>query len=306
MQRLEGGALTEVVVRVRGKRVLVGSRGWMRVHGLILPEAAERDMVRSEECGHTAVLVACEKSAITLFSNGGGNGGGNGGVARRPTPPKGGKDELILLGMIAVSDTIKPEAAAVVHQLQSSSVDCWMVTGDNSRTAKHMAKRCGLDGSSRVLADAKPESKAAKIEELQQMGHVVAMVGDGVNDAPALAQADVGIAVASGTDVAIEAADIVLMKSHLADVNTALHLSRTVMRRIRINFAWAFGYNVAMVPFAAGVLYPVLLIQLPPMFAGLAMGLSSVSVVCSSLLLYLYRPPTLLTNIEIIPVAEPL
>ena len=291
--------------RVRGKRVLVGSRGWMRVHGLILPEAAERDMVRSEECGHTAVLVACEKSAITLFSNGGGNGG-NGGVARRPTPPKGGKDELILLGMIAVSDTIKPEAAAVVHQLQSSSVDCWMVTGDNSRTAKHMAKRCGLDGSSRVLADAKPESKAAKIEELQQMGHVVAMVGDGVNDAPALAQADVGIAVASGTDVAIEAADIVLMKSHLADVNTALHLSRTVMRRIRINFAWAFGYNVAMVPFAAGVLYPVLLIQLPPMFAGLAMGLSSVSVVCSSLLLYLYRPPTLLTNIEIIPVAEPL
>merc|ERR1719152_784542 len=167
-----------------------------------------------------------------------------------------------------------------------------MVTGDNPRTARHVAAHCGIDARC-VLAEAKPAGKAAKVEEMQQHSHVVAMVGDGVNDAPALVQADVGLAVASGTDVAIEAADIVLMKSSLADVHTALHLSRTVMRRIRINFAWAFSYNVAMVPFAAGVLYPLLLVQLPPMFAGLAMALSSVSVVCSSLLLYRYRPPDL-------------
>ena len=192
--------------------------------------------------------------------------------------------------MVAVSDSLKPEAKAVVEHFRSRGFEVWMVTGDNERAAQHVARLAGVD-SSRVLAEVKPDGKAGKVEELQQAGQVIAMVGDGVNDTPALAQADVGIAVASGTDVAIEAADIVLMKSNLADVCTAVDLSRTVMRRIRINFVWAFSYNVAMVPFTAGVLYPLLLIQLPPMFAGAAMALSSVSVVCSSLMLHLYRPP---------------
>ena len=252
--------------RVRGRKVLVGSRAWMAAHGVPVTERAEADMVRAEEAGCTAILVATEAA-----STGKGDG-------------------LALLGMISVSDSLKAEAAGVVSHLQARGVVCWLVTGDNERTAHHMAERCGIPRS-RVLAEAKPQAKAAKVRELQQRGHDVAMVGDGVNDAPALAAAHVGIAVASGTDVAIEAADIVLMKSHLADVLIALDLSRVVMRRIRINFGWAFSYNVAMVPFAAGVLYPLLLVQLPPMFAGLAMALSSVSVVLSSLTLHFYRPP---------------
>ena len=189
-----------------------------------------------------------------------------------------------------VSDSLKPEAFSVVRWLERRNIEVWLVSGDNERTAAHMGREAGIDPD-RVLAEVKPKGKAAKLAELQRQGHVVAMVGDGVNDAPALAQANVGIAVGSGTDVAIETADVILMKSHLTDVCTALDLSSRVMRRIRINFLWASVYNCVGIPFAAGVFYPWLLIQLPPMFAGAAMGLSSVSVVCSSLLLHLYRPP---------------
>ena len=174
--------------------------------------------------------------------------------------------------------------------LRSRGVAVWMVSGDNERTARFIAAEAGIAPEC-VAAGVKPAGKAGKVAELQAAGRTVAFVGDGVNDAPALAQADVGIAVGSGTDVAIETADVVLMRSSMADVCTALDLSRTVMRRIRINFAWAFGYNLLGIPFAAGVLYPLLLVQLPPMFAGAAMALSSVSVVCSSLLLHWYTPP---------------
>lgn len=280
---------------VRGRRVLVGSRSWMCAHGLQPSEAAEARMAQAEYRGETAVLVATEVAGAP--GGGGGSHAGDGAASGGATAccsfqrlRVDSVDSLAVVGMVSVSDQVKPEAPSVVAHLEQLGLECWMVSGDNERTARYMAERCGL-APSRVLAEVKPEAKAAKVEELQQLGQVVAMVGDGVNDAPALAQADVGIAVATGTDVAIEAADVVLMKSHLADVCTTVDLSKTVMRRIRINFFWAFAYNICMVPFAAGVLYPFLLIQLPPMFAGAAMALSSVSVVCSSLMLHLYRPP---------------
>jgi len=198
--------------------------------------------------------------------------------------------KLFLAGAVAVADSLKPDAFAVVKQLTRQGIQVWMVSGDNERTAEHIASEAGLH-LSRVVAGVKPAGKLAKVQELRDAGAKIAFVGDGINDAPALAAADVGIAVGSGTDVAIETADIVLMKSTLQDVVTALDLSRVVMRRIRINFIWAFMYNIIGIPLAAGVLYPGLYIQFPPMFAGAAMALSSVSVVCSSLLLRLYQPP---------------
>ena len=264
---------------VRGASVLVGTRAWMKAHGLLLSASQDEEMTQHELRGDTAVLVAVDGRALQ-----GGQDGkdGEGGVAS--------PDGMHLAGLVVVSDVLRPEASAVVRNLEYLGIEVWLVSGDNERTSRHVAQRAGVD-SSRVMAEVKPEGKAAKVEELQAAGHIVAMVGDGINDAPALAQADVGIAVGSGTDVAMEAADIVLMKSSLADVCTALDLSRSVMHRIHVNFVWAFGYNLIGIPFAAGVLYPVLLVQLPPMFAGAAMALSSVSVVCSSLLLHFYRPP---------------
>ena len=241
---------------VGGRRVLIGSRGWMRAHGLRLDNSSEVRMARAEEQGETAVLVATELGGRPT-TKGAAGGGYGGGLTMDETLEGCGLrvDEMLtLVGMISVSDTIKPEARAVVASLEHGGVECWMVTGDNERTARCMAARCGL-GVSRVLPEVKPEMKAAKVEELQQMGKVVGMVGDGVNDAPALAQADVGFAVATGTDVAIEAADIVLMKSNLNDVLTAIDLSKVVMRRIRISFVWAFAQPVDGT-LRGGVLYP--------------------------------------------------
>jgi len=167
----------------------------------------------------------------------------------------------------------------VVSHLHRQNLEVWMVTGDNEDTAKHVAQLAAIP-TDRVCAGMTPLTKMDKVQELQAAGHVVAFVGDGINDAPALAAADVGIAVAAGMDAAIETADIVLMKSSLRDVVIALDLSRVVMRRIGMNFAWACAYNVIGMPLAAGVLYPK--VQLPP---------SSVSVICSSLLLRCYKPP---------------
>ncbi|HKZ04556.1 MAG TPA: heavy metal translocating P-type ATPase [Methylomirabilota bacterium] len=185
-----------------------------------------------------------------------------------------------VLGLVAVADVLKPGARDVVAALRAHRLEVVMLTGDNRATAEAIAREAGI---TRVLADVLPERKAEEIATLQQRGHRVTMVGDGINDAPALAQADVGIAMGSGTDVAIDAADVTLMRGDLHGLPTALALSRRTIRVVKENLAWAFGYNLVLVPVAAGVLYPVAGIQLSPLLAGAAMALSSVSVVLNSL-----------------------
>jgi len=192
-----------------------------------------------------------------------------------------------VLGVIAVADVPKPEAKSVVAALKGLGVSVAMLTGDHRLTAEAIARQAGLD---RVLAEVLPEDKARTIKVLQAEGRRVAMVGDGINDAPALAQADVGIAMGSGTDVAIDAADVTLMRGDLNGVVTAIELSRATIRVIRENLVWAFGYNTILIPVAAGVLYPVWGVLLSPILAGSAMAFSSVSVVTNSLRLKRWRP----------------
>jgi len=245
---------------IEGQPIYMGNRAFLEANGV--PPLSVRQDGEAQECeskGETVILCA---------------------IGTR------------VAGMLALSDTLKPDAAPLVRKLNSLGVGVWMATGDNPRTAMHVASMVGIP-MSHVLAGVKPEGKADKITELKERGEIVAMIGDGVNDAPALARADVGIAVGSGTDVAIETADIVLMKSNLADVVTTLDLARTVVRRIHLNFFWAICYNVVGIPLAAGVFYPSYHLLIPPMFAGFAMAMSSVSVVCSSLLLRCYTAPTL-------------
>jgi Cu+-exporting ATPase len=191
------------------------------------------------------------------------------------------------LGLIAVADVVKAEAAAAVRALRRMGLAVVMLTGDHRATAAAIAAQAGID---RVLAEVLPEAKAHEIRRLQEGAHVVAMVGDGINDAPALAQADVGIAMGSGTDVAIEAADVTLMRGDLRGVVAAVELSRRTIRIVKENLAWAFGYNVVLIPVAAGLLYPVAGVLLSPILAGAAMAFSSVSVVTNSLRLKRWRP----------------
>ncbi|HRR66699.1 MAG TPA: heavy metal translocating P-type ATPase [Methanomassiliicoccales archaeon] len=190
-------------------------------------------------------------------------------------------------GAIGIADAIKPTSAEAVSELKGMGIDVVMLTGDNRRTAEAVARRLGIE---RVLAEVLPGDKAKEVAELQSSGRVVAMVGDGINDAPALAQADVGIALGSGTDVAVEAADIVLIKDDPRDVVAAVQLSRQTMRKIRQNLFWAFAYNTAGIPIAAGALYPFFGILLSPIIAAGAMAFSSVSVVTNAALLKRYVP----------------
>jgi len=193
-----------------------------------------------------------------------------------------------MLGLVAVADALKPEARATVEGIRARGLGAVMVTGDNRLTAASIARQAGVD---RVLAEVLPQDKAREVKTLQASGSCVAMVGDGINDAPALVQADVGIAMGSGTDVAMDAADVTLMRSDLWGVLAALDLSRRTIRIVRENLVWAFGYNVVLIPVAAGLLYPLWGIQLSPMLAGLAMAFSSVSVVTNSLRLKRWIPP---------------
>jgi len=242
-----------IVARVEGRRVVAGNRRLLESQG-----------VRPNELdAQAAVLAGDGKTPMFLAVDG--------------TPA----------GLIAVADTLKPESAGVVAALHRLGLEVVMLTGDVRATAEAIARQAGID---RVLAEVRPEQKAATVRALQQEGRVVAMVGDGINDAPALAQADVGIAIGAGTDVAIESADVVLVGSDLRGVRTAIALSRQTVRAIRQNLFWAFIYNVALIPVAAGVLYPFTGVLLNPVFAALAMAFSSVTVVSNSLRLRLFKP----------------
>jgi Cu+-exporting ATPase len=241
--------------RILNEEVLVGNRTLMRERGIAVTDAVEAQISALEKDGKTAVLVAL---------------GGQ------------------LAGTIGIADTLKEKAPDAVRALQGMGLAVAMITGDNRRTAEAVAARLGI---TRVLAEVLPADKVEEVRRLQAAGERVAFVGDGINDAPALAQADVGIAIGSGTDVAIESGDIVLIRDDLTDVVAAIQLSRKVMGRIKQNLFWAFAYNAALIPLAAGLLYPLFGVTFRPELAGLAMALSSVTVVSLSLALKGYIPP---------------
>jgi len=194
----------------------------------------------------------------------------------------------VLAGILAIMDTPKAAAPEAVAAFKAMGLSVAMITGDNARSAAAVGRQAGIE---RVIAQVLPQDKAREVRKLQESGEVVAFIGDGINDAPAMAQADIGIAVGGGTDVAIESGDIVLLRDDLRDAVAAVQLSRKVMSRIRQNLFWAFAYNTALIPLAAGALYPFLRVLLPPEVAGLAMAMSSVTVVTLSLLLKKYVPP---------------
>ncbi|GKV24636.1 hypothetical protein SLEP1_g34221 [Rubroshorea leprosula] len=248
---------------IDGKRVLVGNRNLLSDSGVMIPNDVENFVVELEESAKTGILVAYDDN---------------------------------LIGVLGVADPLKREAAVVVEGLMKMGVRPVMVTGDNWRTARAVAREVGIQD---VRAEVMPAGKADVVHSFQKDGSTVAMVGDGINDSPALAAADVGMAIGAGTDIAIEAADYVLMRNNLEDVITAIDLSRKTFSRIRLNYIFAMAYNVVAIPVAAGVFFPALRVELPPWAAGACMALSSVSVVCSSLLLRRYRRPRLTTILEI-------
>jgi P-type Cu+ transporter len=242
-----------VEVEQGGAKILLGNRKLMEANNLDI-RMLEGKMSAFEEEGKTAMLLAVDNQ---------------------------------LAGLIAVADTLKEHSADAVKTLQQMGLEVIMITGDNKRTAKAIAAQAGVN---RVFAEVLPSEKAAEIKRLQSEGKVVAMVGDGINDAPALAQANIGIAVGSGTDVAIETGDIVLIKNDLRDVVVAIQLSRATMKKIRQNLFWAFFYNIVLIPLAAGAFYPIIHVLFNPVYAAAAMASSSVTVVTNASLLRRFKP----------------
>jgi Cu+-exporting ATPase len=242
-----------VEVSHKGDKVLLGNPKLMEANDLSIT-TIETKMISLEEEGKTAMLIAVNNQ---------------------------------LAGLIAVADTPKEHSTDAVRALQQMGLEVVMLTGDNKRTANSIAKQVGVK---RVLAEVLPSEKATEIKRLQSEGKVVAMVGDGINDAPALAQSNIGIAVGSGTDVAMETGGIVLIKNDLRDVVVAIQLSRATMRKIRQNLFWAFFYNIALIPLAAGAFYPLIGVLFDPVYAAVAMASSSVTVVTNASLLRRFRP----------------
>jgi Cu+-exporting ATPase len=241
-----------IEVRIDDKEILAGNKKFMEERNISLKNLEEKSNKLAKE-GKTPMYIAINNN---------------------------------IAGIIAVADTIKENSKKAIEILHNMGIETVMITGDNKKTAEAIGKEVGID---KILAEVLPEDKASEIKKLQKYGKKVAMVGDGINDAPALAQADIGIAIGSGTDIAIESADIVLMKSDLMDVITALKLSKSTIRNIKENLFWAFGYNIIGIPIAMGILHIFGGPLLNPMIAGAAMSLSSVSVVTNALRLKRFK-----------------
>jgi Cu+-exporting ATPase len=249
-----------VTAQVGGQEAAVGNRSFLSEKGVDVPPVLDEAMDRLEKEGKTVVLIALQGE---------------------------------IRGLIAIADTLKETTAQAIRAFKRLGLKVVMITGDNKRTAEAVARQAGID---RVVAEVLPQDKAKEIKKLQEAGERVAFIGDGINDAPALAQAEVGIAIGSGTDVAIESAEVVLIRDDLMDAVAGIQLSRKVMTRIKQNIFWAFAYNTALIPVASGILYPFFGITLKPEWAGLAMAMSSVTVVSLSLMLKRYKPPV--TTVE--------
>eukprot|EP00751_Fragilariopsis_kerguelensis_P003534 CAMPEP_0170829680 /NCGR_PEP_ID=MMETSP0733-20121128/48794_1 /TAXON_ID=186038 /ORGANISM="Fragilariopsis kerguelensis, Strain L26-C5" /LENGTH=1034 /DNA_ID=CAMNT_0011194667 /DNA_START=270 /DNA_END=3374 /DNA_ORIENTATION=+ len=244
--------------------VSAGNRSFCEVQGFEINKSVEENMQQLERQGKTAIVAAVNGTVVVLMG---------------------------------VADELKADASAsIVYMKEKMGIDVWMVTGDNRRTARAIAKQLKLPAD-RVIAEALPAAKVEKVQQLQAQGCVVAMVGDGVNDSPALVQADVGLSIGKGAEIAAEASDMVLVRGNVIDVCTALDVSRVIFWRIQLNFIWSLLYNCLSIPIAAGVFYPMFHTRLPPTVAAVAMALSSLSVVGSSLALHLYRPPKVMISV---------
>ena len=254
--RSEAGGGVEA--SAEGKTITAGNRDFISNNGAVIDDKTEDILAAYENAGKTTVTVAADGKVI---------------------------------GVLAISDMLKDSTVKAVSDIKEMGLSVSMITGDNAITALSVAKEAGIED---VHANVLPGEKAAQVKKIREDSGMTAFVGDGINDAPALAEADVGIAVGSGTDVALESADIVLMKSDLRDAAAAIQLSRKVMGRIKLNLFWAFAYNTALIPVAAGVLYPFYGIIFRPEYAGAAMVLSSVTVISLSLMLKSYTPPAVM------------